>query len=642
MNYFSSLRSVSSQTLPEGSAILAGTSNSSLWDMGGSDNNVQPYVNWYQTKNGARVAATWYSLIDYDYSNIYLIYGYYNDIHFDVSEWSCYCGTWTNGFSYGGDSVVEYDGTYYISKVNENIDAPTSSSWEEISMPYIGNVSASVYNPAFIPKNFDYLIPLKSLRQGDVYVEDVSEDKLGMCVVLSAGITYKSVVTQNGSSTVYYISEFMTQCQSEPIDFNRLYHDFKLNYNNKENRLNITADSANSDVKYFMEFYEEDYNPTNTGKQSLEEFFLTSIVDLEGSGYSSYYDLSEKTLHKWRAGEYTVGIEYKSSKNRSRIYSAINNAIYELNQKMKKFGIVFNKVATNSYEDTTGDITFTVGAHQELFGYEATLSDWYNGTWKTDKDEDGYICRAEILLCNDVCWHETFDAVAMEELLQCMGAGYDQTEYIKDTIHSDFVYLNKPSYINNIDAGILDILYSDYIHTGMDAKETALAVNPPNGATIISTNQSLSLLKNGSTYNIKVYAVNKRDEISSPKEIVITIPGTQSRPDNWYWTTDVENLDNIKVNEANNTASLITAIEWNSLCSRVNEFRKYRGLSSYTFTKVYAGDEFTADIYNQAVHAINEIEDNNKGQITEAVASKTNATNAERYFTLNGNLNLIE
>lgn len=48
----------------------------------------------------------------------------------------------------------------------------------------------------------------------------------------------------------------------------------------------------------------------------------------------------------------------------------------------------------------------------------------------------------------------------------------------------------------------------------------------------------------------------------------------------------------------------VTASEWNSFTSKINEFRSYKGLSSYLFSTAVSGGTFTATVYNQAVSAI--------------------------------------
>ena len=48
----------------------------------------------------------------------------------------------------------------------------------------------------------------------------------------------------------------------------------------------------------------------------------------------------------------------------------------------------------------------------------------------------------------------------------------------------------------------------------------------------------------------------------------------------------------------------LTAAEWNTLTARINAFRAYKGLSDYSFTYAYKGNDFTATMDNQAVNAI--------------------------------------
>ena len=66
------------------------------------------------------------------------------------------------------------------------------------------------------------------------------------------------------------------------------------------------------------------------------------------------------------------------------------------------------------------------------------------------------------------------------------------------------------------------------------------------------------------------------------------------RPSNFSWT----------YTKTSGGAFNLTATEWNNFTARVNAFRKYKGLSNYSFTYAYKGDDFTAAMYNQARIAI--------------------------------------
>ena len=66
------------------------------------------------------------------------------------------------------------------------------------------------------------------------------------------------------------------------------------------------------------------------------------------------------------------------------------------------------------------------------------------------------------------------------------------------------------------------------------------------------------------------------------------------RPSNFSWT----------YTKTKGGSFNLTAAEWNALTARINAFREYKGLSSYSFTYAYKGNDFTAAMYNQAVNAI--------------------------------------
>ncbi len=48
----------------------------------------------------------------------------------------------------------------------------------------------------------------------------------------------------------------------------------------------------------------------------------------------------------------------------------------------------------------------------------------------------------------------------------------------------------------------------------------------------------------------------------------------------------------------------VTAIEWNKFTTRINDFRRYKGLSNYSFLTVEKGDTFYASTFNTAITAI--------------------------------------
>lgn len=80
----------------------------------------------------------------------------------------------------------------------------------------------------------------------------------------------------------------------------------------------------------------------------------------------------------------------------------------------------------------------------------------------------------------------------------------------------------------------------------------------------------------------------------------VTISASQiglNRPDDWSWWSTVSSGSPIA----------ITAREWNAFCTRINDFREYAELSSYSFTSVSKGTPISATIVNQARSAISGI-----------------------------------
>ena len=116
-------------------------------------------------------------------------------------------------------------------------------------------------------------------------------------------------------------------------------------------------------------------------------------------------------------------------------------------------------------------------------------------------------------------------------------------------------------------------------------------------ATIVPPNTTAKFtgLTQGVTYTIRSWArlyINSTwiESVSNSYDL----QSTTSRPANWSWST---------VKTSGNDFNL-TATEWNNFYSRINEFRVYKGFSSYTFTLASIGSNFTATMFNQAKNAI--------------------------------------
>lgn len=121
------------------------------------------------------------------------------------------------------------------------------------------------------------------------------------------------------------------------------------------------------------------------------------------------------------------------------------------------------------------------------------------------------------------------------------------------------------------------------------------------------------------------FVVNGSVQLSSAR--YFTTPAS-SRPNDWSWRSAVESGAKIA----------LTATEWNDFCSRINEFRSYKKISSYSFTTVSKGTVISATIVNQARTAIGGI--SGHGTLPGAAASGDTIT-ASFFNSLVSALNYI-
>lgn len=103
---------------------------------------------------------------------------------------------------------------------------------------------------------------------------------------------------------------------------------------------------------------------------------------------------------------------------------------------------------------------------------------------------------------------------------------------------------------------------------------------------------TFSNLTPNTTYNIYVVAYNSTGDSDTSSTISVTT--LTNRPTNWSWSTSKTSGGNFN----------LTATEWNSFTTRINEFRVYKGLSTASFTTAFSGNNFTATMFNQAKNAI--------------------------------------
>lgn len=85
-----------------------------------------------------------------------------------------------------------------------------------------------------------------------------------------------------------------------------------------------------------------------------------------------------------------------------------------------------------------------------------------------------------------------------------------------------------------------------------------------------------------------------------PKAFTTDSGVSANRPDNWNWWSAVASGKDVA----------LSAAEWTAFCTRVNEFRAYKGLSSASFNAVSSGTPIRARVVNQVRNAIADMNSN--------------------------------
>lgn len=353
--------------------------------------------------------------------------------------------------------------------------------------------------------------------------------------VLSDGEIYRGYTTASG----YYAFLFIVYYDE---DVNRYYGVWQETGNRTTSNL-ITAsaptlsyDSTSGNItigtvcsgRRIIEFHRTDvpYGGASgiNDQDTLNEMLLTSLINMEGENrnnpYIGYYYLSNSSaIKRWRPGNYTIGVTWNSHENEYIMNRAIDRAIQQVNAIMSEFGVSFRRSGTR------GNITITVDTALNIRPAGTPDNYYYGGQWKTITN--GHIITgASIKLACDVqkyaCF-SSYDTIALEELLQSMGAGYDQHEYYGNTIHVDFNYYNKPNYVTENDANILRLVYSSEIDAGDDYTTVSRKLNIPKGCYMPSTsteNRQIvvpysQFLESGATYEIRAFVVNESGNVSA-------------------------------------------------------------------------------------------------------------------------------
>jgi hypothetical protein len=452
--------------------------------------------------------------------------------------------------------------------------------------------------------------------EGQLYGAEINEGKY--VVFLFALNVYNFEKGVSEDFFVYSYRDYFSATESNVVSSAP-----SLNYNEETGKLTIgTAISGRRILEFRNTDHPTGYPTTINNESTLQEMYLTTFVDMENydNPYQAYFnkfkgeDGNVRTLDRWEKGSYSVLIRYVSqSENDARIQSAIENAVEIINDVMSEFGIrfVINNIAN-------ADVVFWVGKGEELFTQPDYNGDgvpdyFYGGQWETSYALGKRL--ADIYLANDYYDYAPFmpfETVALEELLQTMGAGWDQVEYPYDTMHTQVNYYHKCRdangvlYITEKDREILRLLYSDEVNIGMNCTEAALALNIPQGCYFPSDNTSnvplevsaAAFLKKGSNYKVRAFIVKQSGELSEASPWINVYVTATGDLEYWYWSTPISPSSIVPFDGAFHP---VTAEEWNNFCDRLNT------LGEGSFSEVRKGQDFSPEIYNEVATALRKI-----------------------------------
>lgn len=119
--------------------------------------------------------------------------------------------------------------------------------------------------------------------------------------------------------------------------------------------------------------------------------------------------------------------------------------------------------------------------------------------------------------------------------------------------------------------------------------------------TIYSTSYTITGLLKGVSYDIKLYSRNS--DGTSGSTWIYGVKTKGARPNNFGWSTTKSKGSSYTITN-NQFQNLVTYDEVIAFQSRVNEFRDYKNLSSYSFSSKYKGQTITRSMYNEWKSAI--------------------------------------
>lgn len=527
-------------------------------------------------------------------------------------------GSYHTGFSEGGSTGMS--GGYGLSDTDADMYLRwfhTRDNSIHVFFTYLNNTFKAVTTTKIWLKegSFDLSTDWDSVNDEVIGYSNVRDFNLSEGDFYDTFFGLSSSKTYSVIATLTFLDDSTWLVWSNNVSLNTGLSTPSISYNESNKTMNFASNDSGTVI---VEFERTDgYNPTGKSSTARNLFYLTSMVNLEG-GYSGYYDArytSRYKLNRWNTGTHTIGVTYTSdvpSSYRSTWYNRVSNAVSELNSALSGKGVSFSV-----QDNTSGDITITIGDHYDLWGFEPSYQNWYNGSWQTYVNSSGYIYSADIKLRWDESWHQSFEAVTLEELVECLGCGYDQVEIPDNTIFSEFIYLDKPDYISSIDQDVIDILYGNYVEPNMTPQEVAVAINPSKGyiaARSYNTTIDMSFLRTSETYRARTFVVQYDDDISLTSNYMSFT--TPSLPP-FAWTyAGVDSNGNLVYGSYKQSGLnyYVHSIEWNGLIDYIEEKYSDNGWSlsdlnngrpnTYPFNRASSGEDLTADTFNQIRFAI--------------------------------------
>ena len=296
---------------------------------------------------------------------------------------------------------------------------------------------------------------------------------------------------------------------------------------------------------------------------------------------------------------------------------------YNLLLKVTRGGATVSKTATvNISDNCLKSVSYKRVNRGLIFSWDIYPDEYENYSYifngrrypdgKLNELYDGFADVKEYTLSNLKC-ATTYELRMLVDGLILSSDGYIRydigewgTEYIATAPscpYSVTAYMNGNSVnvnwqlaeVNGDDISLRVNLYKD--GNIVNSYDFDVAKGTTSGTSVIETNG----LTNGeyevkiSTHYGNIWCV---DEYGNGYSIATSLTIDSARPDNFYWTYPKMQGQDIN----------ITAVEWQSLTNKINEFRRYCGLADFAFgTTAITGEDFTDDIYNEAREALQDI-----------------------------------